>query len=941
MNPLTLDYVRLPALLAVLLCICLTLPAWATEQTVIDDFDYPTLEAARAAWVPAEQSPPVELTARNGGTALRLSGYFADEARRAVCDKQVNLDLSLWDWFTLDLYVSDPTAFPRFTFYFRSGEGWYAWGCRTQAGWQTIRFARKHFGTEGQPIGWHNIDAIRLSLWRGERPGGFVAVDNLFAHRHDIAVVTGSYTRRNGQVSYSVRSYAQAISRALEEAGIDVAKIGDEDVEAGQLAGKQLAIFPYNPDMSEAEAAKVHEFIAAGGKVMLFYFAPYGLDEALGIKKIGIKQQEHEGQFSRIHLVADDILGLPAEIHQNSTQLTLVEPIPDRAQVIGWWHDSTDTNTGHPGLTMSESGLFMSHVLIPPDQYVADRALVLALVGHFMPHIWPVAAQKAIERTERIGHFTSTEAARTWIEARAQEMPNAAQIQQALSDTESALSQARTDIAAEQYPQAVHHAEIAHQLLGEAYYLAHRSRPGELRAWWNHSGTGAYPGDWPASMKRLHECGFNAIMPNIAWGGIALYESEYLPHSSIVAHYGDQIADCVAAAREYGIEVHPWKVNFYLGSTDAAFRHRVEEEGRLQVDYNGNTIDWLCPSSPENQELEFNVMVEMATKYDVAGVHFDFIRYPNANACFCPRCRERFQQDTGIQVKDWPEDTRSDPKIKEAWIQWRCDQSSRLVQRTSKAVHEIKPHCQVSTAVGRTYPCVRQSVGQDWVYWIEQGWLDFICPMDYTNSDSDFTRYVATQMGQIAGRIPFYPGIGALSSSSRLSADRVAAQINITRQLGADGFVIFQYTHATAEGIAPNLGEAILGQPTFSPNNAPQFTFELGDLTQEQTYARHVPEGATVTATIRYEEEVIVGRDFGEVTGTIVLQDAEGNTVAEHGPAPDVGAAQEVTVSAQKGLYRLAVVGEYRSSDGDTDRFITRSLPIVFGEIPDDIAALF
>jgi hypothetical protein len=98
MNPLTLDYVRLPALLAVLLCICLTLPAWATEQTVIDDFDYPSVEVARAAWVPAEQSPPVELTARNGGTALRLSGYFADEARRAVCDKQVNLDLSLWDW---------------------------------------------------------------------------------------------------------------------------------------------------------------------------------------------------------------------------------------------------------------------------------------------------------------------------------------------------------------------------------------------------------------------------------------------------------------------------------------------------------------------------------------------------------------------------------------------------------------------------------------------------------------------------------------------------------------------------------------------------------------------------------------------------------------------------------------------------------------------------
>ena len=36
---------------------------------------------------------------------------------------------------------------------------------------------------------------------------------------------------------------------------------------------------------------------------------------------------------------------------------------------------------------------------------------------------------------------------------------------------------------------------------------------------WNHSGTGAYPGDWERSAKLLAENGFNMILPNMLWGG--------------------------------------------------------------------------------------------------------------------------------------------------------------------------------------------------------------------------------------------------------------------------------------------------------------------------------------------------------------------------------------------------------------------------------------
>jgi hypothetical protein len=172
-----------------------------------------------------------------------------------------------------------------------------------------------------------------------------------------------------------------------------------------------------------------------------------------------------------------------------------------------------------------------------------------------------------------------------------------------------------------------------------------------------------------------------------------------------------------------------------------------------------------------------------------------------------------------------------------------------------------------------------------------------------------------------------------------VAAGRTAGQIEIARQLGADGFVLFNYNDYVPQLVAP-LVQSLLRLPATTPHNTPRFAFDIGEMTQEQAYGRHVPEGGTVTATVRREEEAIAGRDFGEVTAIVVLEDADGQVVRELGPAPTTNSTQEVTISAAKGLHRLVVVGEYRRADGTERSFVVRSLPIVFGEIADDIAAL-
>ena len=83
------------------------------------------------------------------------------------------------------------------------------------------------------------------------------------------------------------------------------------------------------------------------------------------------------------------------------------------------------------------------------------------------------------------------------------------------------------------------------------------------------------------------------ILPNMLWGGLGHYPSDLLPRSETSRKYGDQIEQCVAAAKKYGLEVHVWKVNFNLSGLLREFVEQMRREGRTQVDVHGEPSNWL------------------------------------------------------------------------------------------------------------------------------------------------------------------------------------------------------------------------------------------------------------------------------------------------------------------------------------------------------------
>lgn len=444
-----------------------------------------------------------------------------------------------------------------------------------------------------------------------------------------------------------------------------------------------------------------------------------------------------------------------------------------------------------------------------PAGDAADPSLaIMTTLGKTAPSLWAEAVKQAIARSGTIAGYGSLEEATKAIRQAAGKNPDKQKRVEAQMERAAELRKRAESHAGSDPEQALLAAEQARAAMTEAYCVAQSPRPDEHRAFWCHSALGVEGMSWDESIRVLADNGFTAILPNMLWAGVAYYESEVLPEWPELASRGNQLESCLAACKKYGIQCHVWKVNWYMsGRSPRAFLDRMKQEGRTQVNFDGSgKDDWLCPSHPANRQLEIDSMVELATKYDVDGIHFDYIRYPGLESCFCAGCRQRFEESIGQTVANWPADTRQNAAIKEKWLEWRRSNITAVVAGTAERLRANKPNVKISAAVFRIWPVDRDGVAQDWKLWCEKGYLDFVCPMDYTPNVPQFRDMIRHQQ-EWAGKVPCYPGIGASVWPERNDICRLIDQINVTRELNTGGFTVFNYAVDEARVILPMLGK--------------------------------------------------------------------------------------------------------------------------------------
>ncbi|KPL23308.1 MAG: hypothetical protein AMJ75_06335 [Phycisphaerae bacterium SM1_79] len=786
-------------------------PIPETTYEIIDDLSY-SQQTAQTLWKPMTGSKSVSLVEIEGKKALKMPcNFHSTKFDRASWDRELKLDLTMCKGLQFLFYCQDSLPVSSFSVYLHSGDGWYRgkFAAPSSAGWAFVKIHKNSTDVEGRPAGWSGVDTIRISAWRGQDlDTAFYITDlGLFGSGGKIIVVRGdSVAKEAPNELKAVKQYTNIMAEFLYRAGLSYIILSDLDVTSERLKGIKLMILPYNPKVPVKVTDQITKFLQADGKLIACYTLPSRLEPIVGIHVGSHIRQKYQDYFASIRPFNKALKGIPVVTKQASWNIRDTSTVEGRSRIAAFWYNKNDQSTGKPAVVISENCAFLTHVLLSDDS-ANKLQLLLAMIGNLVPELWREAAQGCLERIGRFGPYPDYNSSKQGVE---ELISTNSPAELAMERAAGLRKQGLALLSEGDFSKAIAVAEKAQESMIDAYCLAQEPLTKEHRAFWCHSAFGVAGMTWDKAIKLLAENGFTAILPNMLWAGVAFYNSEVLPVAEAVKEKGDQIDLCLTACRKYGIKCHIWKVNYNTGrATEKKFIARMKAKGRIQINYDGSTNErWLCPSHPDNQKLEIESMLEIARKYDIHGLHFDYIRYPGKEGCFCKGCRLRFEKSIGEKVNNWPSDLRNNESLSEKWLDFRRLQITTVVAAIAQRAKKERADINISAAVFRNWPVDRNTVGQDWKVWCDRGYLDFVCPMDYTDSSSHFRNMIEQQL-KWSGNVPCYPGIGLSVWSNSSDICKLIEQINITRRLGTGGFTIFNYGPTQANEVLPLLGKGI------------------------------------------------------------------------------------------------------------------------------------
>ncbi len=759
------------------------------------------------------------------GRTLNLDFATDNEKPRVSLDEPFKVDCSQFSQYELIIDCEGMNAVGYVTLYLHSKAGWYsATGQVTRGGSNrySILFNGNSFSTEDKPGGLDEVDAVRISFWRGKAIDSTLRIRSFKGLRRDFAAIEiDDHGRENHRIT-------ESFVRAMNRMGRPCDHLFDANLTKDSLSRYSVVALPIAGGISNETVDLICDYIDNGGFVVACYNIPTKILNKLGIKNEGyIKCSdagiEIQGMTLNQKFLEDNGLNdetLPTLIRQNSWNFEVVSPIENwsshrttppfmngQARVVANWTLVSGEITKYPALILSPHGLYCSHI-ITEESVNEKRAVLDSVATVFSANVardvlrreWldifqvGVAPEKNIDelRAETFSYLKKSLGEQGW------SMEDVAELLVGANDSTldvKKFGKLRTDL------------RRAYSARIDDFLASARFPKDQVRMWWEHSGCGIYPGDWERTMRELSEAGFNGVVPNLLWGGLAYYKSDVLPQASLVQRYGDQVELAVAAGKKYGVKVHAWMVCFNASNSTREFLDQMKAEGRLQKTLEGEEQPWLCPSNPENRALELAALEEVATKYDVDGIHFDYIRFPDDKTCFCDGCCKRFgeyyREKYGIELENFPACLSGASKVSDAWREWRCEQITTFVRSVNESVRAKRPDIQISAAVFPQYPGTKRSIGQDWGLWVEEGLLDFVCPMDYTSDPGYFKQLVESQTEVVQHKIPLYPGIGMTATGIAMKPHEVVLQAKIAQQLDSEGFIIFNLARSTAESALP------------------------------------------------------------------------------------------------------------------------------------------
>jgi len=332
---------------------------------------------------------------------------------------------------------------------------------------------------------------------------------------------------------------------------------------------------------------------------------------------------------------------------------------------------------------------------------------------------------------------------------------------------------------------------------------------------WAYTSGGLYSSTHKANIRRVMdravEGRFNVIVLQIRGQCDAYYASSYEPWayeltgsnpSSLGTDPGwDPLQYAIDQAHQRGLELHAWlnTFNAWRGTTPPPWGIEPEHMYNLHP-------EWICadvnhtpmtlsseyvsfsPGNPEVINHTHQVAMDVLERYDVDGIHFDYIRYPTSVYSRDAVTDSLFTEDYGF-----PPD-----QDEGLWKSWQRDRITGFLQDFYYQAVAVKPMVKISAAVIGRYNVPSSGwdgyniVYQDARLWASRGIVDYLAPMIYWNMD-EFDPLIEDWTHYSYGR-HVYAGIGAYKADEFGGWGAIEDQVDTARAEGAEGVLFFQST---------------------------------------------------------------------------------------------------------------------------------------------------
>ncbi|MBQ8050834.1 MAG: family 10 glycosylhydrolase [Bacteroidaceae bacterium] len=378
----------------------------------------------------------------------------------------------------------------------------------------------------------------------------------------------------------------------------------------------------------------------------------------------------------------------------------------------------------------------------------------------------------------------------------------------------------------------------------------------ELRAVWVTTLSGL---DWPRTkatskagierqkqelcelLDQLKATNVNTVLLQTRIRGSLIYPSQLEPWDICLTgqydkHPGyDPLQFAIEETHRRGMELHAWVVTIPAFKIEVAKKmgkkSLLSTHPSLLLKHNGQY--YLDPGQPGTADYLSAILADFIDRYDVDGIHFDYIRYPeNANTFPDGASYQKYGQ-------------------KQPKAQWRRDNITRIVRRLYGEVKARKPWVVMSSSPVGKYRDTRRYSSKGWnaydaVHQDAQGWLregiqDALFPMMYFTGDHFYPFAADWQEGTYGRYVA--PGLGIYflhPGEKNWNLSVITRELCYLRQEGLAGQAMFRARFLTenTKGLRDYLQHTFWAYPALPPR-----------YTWTDSIAPHAPEGFTVEQT--------------------------------------------------------------------------------------------